>query len=108
VDIEGFRRFHGTLMQGNIPAAIVAADASLKIFAWNPAAESLWGMEANAVLGSHLPEIRVKGLDAGIIEHAKLAMKERRSRTLPQSSCADAKGASQHVGGPATRARAER
>jgi PAS domain S-box-containing protein len=96
-DIDGFRRFHGALIQGNIPAAIVAADASLKVFAWNPAAEALWGVEANAVLGKLLPAIGVKGLDGEVIEQANLAMKERRSTTLPQSSFADRKGASRHV-----------
>jgi PAS domain S-box-containing protein len=96
-DVEGFRRFHGALIQGSIPAAIVAADVSLKIFAWNPAAEALWGVDANSVLGSHLPDVALKGLDGKVIEQAKLAMRERKSLTLPQSSFADANGASRHV-----------
>ncbi|MBI4603344.1 MAG: PAS domain-containing protein [Planctomycetes bacterium] len=96
-EAEGIRRFQGTLVDGCIPAALVAVDASLKVFAWNPRAEALWGRPAGSVLGKLLYEVRVKGLGDEVIDLSRRVLREGRPALMPQTSFTDEEGKVRHV-----------
>ncbi len=56
-EIEGVQGFQGALIAGNLPTAVGAVDTNLKVFVWNPAAESFWGVPAPQALGESLREV---------------------------------------------------
>ena len=96
-DIEGFRRFQGTLIDGSIPAAISGVDTALKVFAWNPAAEGLWKIEAESVLGRRLPELALAGFGPEVLSEVERAMREKQTVTPPRSTFIDGGSKVRHV-----------
>ena len=57
---DGVRGFHGALVAGNLPTALGAVDCDGRVFVWNPAAERLWGLRAETVLGKSLRSVALK------------------------------------------------
>jgi PAS domain S-box-containing protein len=96
-EVDGVRRFQGALVDGSIPAAIVAVDTSLKAFAWNPAAEALWSRPAASVLGRFLPDLAIKGLEPEVLKQSREAILDKRSVSMPQASFTDGEGRVRHV-----------
>ncbi len=96
-EADGIRCFQGTLVDGCIPAAIVAFDTSLKVFAWNSKAEGLWNKSPAAAIGRQLLELGLKGLEKDAGRFAESSLREKRSVSLPQSSFTDHKGKVRHV-----------
>ena len=96
-DIEGFRRFQGALIDGSIPAAISGVDTALKVFAWNPAAEGLWKIDAESVLGRQLTELSLPGFGPDVLSEVERAMREKQTFMLPRSTFVDGSGKVRHV-----------
>ena len=60
-EIEGRADFQSALIEGNLPIPIMALDPELRVFVWNPAAESYWGVPAADVLQRRWAELEGRG-----------------------------------------------
>ena len=78
---ERTRSLQGTLIEGSLPAAIVGCDRELKVFAWNAAAESFWGLTSKEVEGKVLSELSLAGGDeiAAMARESAVALAAGRS-----------------------------
>jgi len=59
-EVGALNRFMGGVL-GSFRVGVVVVDPELRVLAWNAAAEDLWGVRADEVLGEHLV-----GLDIGL------------------------------------------
>ncbi|HVR76745.1 MAG TPA: PAS domain-containing protein [Planctomycetota bacterium] len=96
-ETDGLRRFQGALLEGRIPAAIVAVDADLKVFAWNPRAEGLWERSAREASGKLLTDLGLKGAGAELVDLARRALRERKPVSTAQASFEDTRGRKRHL-----------
>ena len=88
LELNSIRDFQGTLTHGNIPIAMLAVDQQLRIFVWNPAAESLLGCPASEALNQKLPalDIGCPELTVAITEEARHAMEQAEFSGRPAAS----------------------
>lgn len=104
-ELDETRTFHENVLS-SITVAVIVIDSSLAVQGWNAAAEELWGLRAQEVLGQPffgldfgLPVAELRPLvEVGIADHRRTGPKEipavnRRGRALVCSvTCAPLDG----------------
>ncbi len=90
-EMETIRRFQGTLIDGHLPAAIVACDADLRVWAWSAAAEKLWSRRSRDVCGQSLDDVDFGGTGE-IVQLAQKTLKKGAGVHREQVSVANSSG----------------
>ena len=96
-EADEIRLFQGTLVESSFPAAIVGIDPSLKVFAWNPRATSLWGRNEQDVHGRVLAALALDGVDTSVIDQVRSVLQSGTSSDLGDASFKNAAGKTTHV-----------
>jgi PAS domain S-box-containing protein len=84
-EVEGIRSFYSVLIEGNIPAAILALDTELKVFAWNPAAEHLLGIRREYVLGRRLSDPELSGFPRELADCVKRVLAQSHEESIDRT-----------------------
>jgi PAS domain S-box-containing protein len=96
-ETEEVRRFQGALVGGSIPAAILAVDVGLKVFAWNARAAALWGRTLEEVTGRNLAALGLKGIDNEALGRVRQVLQKQSSASLPRATFTDVEGRVRHI-----------
>lgn len=96
-EAEQVRRFHGTLMDGSLPTAVVGVDGACRVFSWNARATELWGKSSSAVVGEALGELGVAGLEDAVLVGVRQIISTGKPVELPDLSFADPDGQAKHL-----------
>jgi len=96
-EAEQVRRFHGTLMDGSLPTAVVGVDGACRVFSWNARATELWGKSSSAVVGEALGELGVAGLQDAVLDGVRQIILTGKSVELPDLSFSDPDGQAKHL-----------
>lgn len=96
-EADGIRCLQDALVDGSLPAAIIAFDTAQKVFAWNSRAEGLWGRSSTAAIGSRLSTLGLKGIEKEASAFATRSMTEKTTVQLPQCSFSDHTGKMRHL-----------
>ncbi|MBN1443476.1 MAG: PAS domain-containing protein [Planctomycetes bacterium] len=93
-EVEILRSFQLALARGHLPAPVVAVDTDLTVFFWNPAAESLWRLQAETALGRSLCELELGSAVARdeLVRIARESMEAREPRRSAAFACELASG----------------